>query len=180
MIGWLLTVALGADPAALRQLHGEGGVVDVGTEATGVAASVGSVVVGVDYAYGAYVAGHVGQRRVLLGEEQGWGLDGLGAVGLAGLLATPGVALVATGELRGGVRDERGQATLGLLVPVALRVDVPPQLAVPVGLELRLAGRLGPVWLGCRGQAGATLSVGGVPAGRAEAGAFVQLGGQAR
>jgi hypothetical protein len=170
---WLTTLALAADPAALRQLHGTVAVADVSTEAVGVAADLGPVLVAVEHAYGSYVAAHAGKTTPLTAEDRPWGIDGIGAVGLAGLVATPGVALIATGELRGGFRDERGQATLGLVVPVALRVDVPPQLAVPVGLELRLAAKLGPLWVGARGQAGGTLVVGGVPAGHANLGGFI-------
>jgi len=175
MIGWMVALALAADPAALRQVHDDGAVVDVSTEAVGVAADVGPVALGVDYRYGSYVGAHVGWRRTLTGGERSWGIDGVATTGLGGLLATPGVALLATGEVRGGFRNDQGQATFGVVVPLAVRVDVPPQLAVPLGIELRLAWRLGPLWVGARGQAGGTLWSGGVPAGRAVAGGFLEV-----
>ncbi|MFT4628469.1 MAG: hypothetical protein ACI8PZ_007164 [Myxococcota bacterium] len=178
MIGLWIAAAMAADPAALRQVQAGGGAADLSTEAVGVAADVGPVLLAVDHAYGSYVAAHVGVRRALVGADRPWGLDAVASGGLAGLLATPGVALLGMGEIRGGVRDDRGQATLGVVLPVAVRVDLPPQLALPLGLELRLAARLGPLWLGCRGQVGGTLTVRGAPAGRATAAAFVGVGPQ--
>lgn len=176
MIAWLLALAFAADPAALRQVRDGSGVVDVSTDAIGVAAYVGPVDIGVDYAYGVYVAGNLGWRRRLTGADRSWGIDAVATAGLAGLMATPGVALLGSGELRGGLRHDHAQATVGLVVPLAVRLDVPPQVAVPMGLELRLAAKLGPLFVGARGQAGGTLSVGGVPAGRAVAGGFIGWG----
>lgn len=174
MICLLIAAAFASDPVALRQVHEGTAVVDVGTDALAVAADIGPMRLSAQYAPHANVAVHVGLGRTLAGEDRLWGIDAVGAVGIAGLLATPGVALIATGELRAGLRNDNGQATLGLVVPLALRVDAPPELAIPLGLELRLAARLGPLWLGCRGQAGGTLVVSGAPAVRTAVGGFVE------
>jgi hypothetical protein len=174
VISVLLAVALASDPVALRQVHDTSAVVDVGTDALAVAADMGPIRLSAQYAHHANVAVHAGLGRALVGEDRLWGIDGVGALGLALLTATPGVAIVATGEIRGGVRNGNGQATVGLVIPLALRVDAPPELAIPIGLELRLAARLGPLWLGCRGQAGGTLVVSGAPAVRTAVGGFVE------
>lgn len=174
MMPLLMAVALASDPVALRQVHNSSAVVDIGTDAVAVAADIGPIRISAQYAHHANVAVRAGLGRALIGEDRLWGVDGVIALGVAGLTATPGVALVATGELRGGVRNGDGQATLGLVMPIALRIDAPPELAVPIGLELRFAARLGPVWLGCRGQAGAALVSGGVPAVRTAVGGFAE------
>ena len=46
-------------------------------------------------------------------------------------------------ELRGGARGPRGQASAGLVVPLAVRLDWPSQVASPIGLELRALRKLG-------------------------------------
>lgn len=159
---WLLT-ALASDPTALRQLHGEPSVAaDVGPQGISVAVDAGPLV-GLTVQPGAWVGAAVGGSRALTGADRTWGIDVTGAVGLAGLLATPGVALTATGAIRGGARDDRGQATLGLVLPAALG-GWPPELAAPVALEPTFGLRLGTVWLGMRGQAGTTLVPGAPPA----------------
>ena len=174
MIALLLGAALASDPAALRQLGEDAAGVDVGTEGLGVAVDLGPRL-GVQLAPGSAVFGHIGWAAPLVGEDRPWGLDGGVGVGAGALLATPGAALLAFGELRGGLRGERGLATLGLISPLALRLDVPPQLAIPMVLELRLALSLKQVWLGVRGQAGAALVPGAPPAGRASLSGFVAL-----
>lgn len=175
MISLLLATALAADPAALRQIDGEGLLIDVSSEAVGIGVARHDLRLAASYAYGSHVALHVGTLRPLVGAERTWGVDAVLAGGAAALLATPGVALVATGELRAGARGDDGQATLGLVTPLALRLDLPPELAVPLALELRFAVRLGPLWLGTRGQAGATFVPGQPPAMRTAGSVFVQL-----
>jgi hypothetical protein len=174
VITLLLGFAFASDPVALRQVHDGSAVVDVGTDALAIAVDLGPIRLSAQYAPHANIAVHAGWGRALVDDGRLWGVDAVGAVGIAALVATPGVAVVATGEIRGGMRDTNGQATLGMVVPVALRVDVPAELAIPIGLELRLAARLGPLWLGCRGQAGGTLVVSGAPAVRTAVGGFME------
>lgn len=140
MIAWL-ALALAADPVATRMVDGRGILVDVGTDSVGVAGDFGPVVIGAHYGYGEHVAVHAGVHRVLLGADRTWGVDGVVAGGLAALVATPRVALTATGEVRAGARTDTHQATLGLVVPLALRLDGPPQAAVPLAVVLRPATR---------------------------------------
>ena len=175
MIALLLPTALAADPAALRQIDGHGVLMDVSSEAVGIGVARGELRLAASYGYESHVALSVGTLLPLVGAERTWGIDAVVAGGAAALLATPGVALTATGELRAGARNERGQATLGLVTPLALRVDLPPELAIPVAFELRLAVAVGPIWLGTRGQAGATFVPGQPVAMRTAASGFVQL-----
>lgn len=172
---WLVGLALAADPSALRQMSGDGPLLEVSNEALGVAGHLGELRISASYAYGANIAVHAGRQWPLLGAEKRWGVDGLAAVGLVGLLATPGAALSVTGEVRAGARGERGQATIGLLAPVAVRLGTPLDLALPVALEGRLVTALGPLWVGTRGQMGATFAPGGAPAVRFLGGVFVEL-----
>lgn len=167
MIGWLLLgLALASDPTALRQLHGEpAAAVDVGSEGLSVAADVGPLV-GVHWRPDTWIGAAVGQSAALTGKDRPWGIDGTVAAGVGGLLATPGVALTLTGAVRGGVRNDRGLATLGLVVPAAVG-SWPVRVAVPLALEPTVGIHLGPAWLGMRGQAGATLVPGSPPALRA-------------
>jgi hypothetical protein len=117
MISLFLASALAADPVALRQIHGPGALLDLGSESLGVAVDVGPVLMGATYRYGATLGAEVGSRRPLGQGDTPWGLDVLGAVGLHALLATPGLALVATGELRGGFRGDHTHLTGGLVAP---------------------------------------------------------------
>jgi hypothetical protein len=163
-----------ADPAALRQLGERRAAVDLGTHGVGTAVPLTDTMgVSVQHGYGSYLSAHVGGLRAV--GERPWGVDLGWTLGAAVLTATPGAALLASGELRAGRRDDAGEATLGLVVPLALG-GWPPSAAVPLGMEARLAARLGPLWLGLRGQAGATLWTSGAPAARAEAAAFVGWG----
>jgi hypothetical protein len=174
MISLFLASALAADPVALRQIHGPGALLDLGSESLGVAVDVGPVLMGATYRYGATLGAEVGSRRPLGQGDTPWGLDVLGAVGLHALLATPGLALVATGELRGGFRGDHTHLTGGLVAPLAIGLQAHPQLAVPLGLEARVSFRAGPLWIGGRAQVGSTLSIGGTPAALAKGGVFVQ------
>ena len=172
---WFVLSAAGwaADGSALRQLPTDGQfVVEVGMDNAGIAVDVGKARVAVDLGYGSYIGAHLGGIRELTSKGS-WGIDAVGNVGVAALLATPGVAVMGTGELRGGVRDERHRITGALVVPLVVSVDLPPALAVPIGLEAAVAAKAGPLWLGGRAQMGATLWTGGVAAVRTSAGVFV-------
>ena len=174
MIGWVLSLALASDPSALRVLPEDGAAVEVGMSGLSLAADLGpDLAVNVDP--GAWLGVSVGNTYTLLGADRVWGMDATVAAGAAALLATPGAAITATGGIRSGARGERGHATFGIVVPAAVQVDVPPQAIVPIGLETLLGLKLGDVWLGARGQLGATLQVGGPPAARAVAAGWISV-----
>lgn len=168
---WLLSTALASDPAALRELGDGGAAVDIGMSGLSIAADLGPDL-GVNLHPGAWFGASVGETWTLLGEDRVWGMEASASGGLAGLLATPGVGLLATGSIRSGWRGEGGHLTFGVVVPAAFRVDA-PELITPVGLEVLLGLRLGQLWLGARGQLGATIQVGGPPAARAIAAGWI-------
>jgi hypothetical protein len=174
MIAAALATVLAADPGALRAIHHRGPAVDWTTDGVGVASTIGPVRASLEYRNQAALTANVGWARPLVGAGRTWGIDTILGGGIGAVFASPGAVLTGIAELRAGARDRRRQATLGLVVPVAIRLDHPTQLALPLGLELRLALRLGPLWLGLRGQAGPTLSLGSPPSGHAAAGGFVQ------
>jgi len=173
----LLSVAcaLASDPAALRDLNGEPLAIDAGSDGLSIAARSGSWVWVTNVDPGAWAGLSLGRAMRLTSPDRPWGVDATLSAGLAGLLATPGVGLLASGGIRGGLHGERAVGTVGLVAPAAIRLDTPVQAILPLALEAHAGARLGNTWLGARGQAGSTLQVSGPPAVRVAVAGWISV-----
>ena len=172
----MATLALASDPVALRQAH-SGDVASVALTGSALSAAwqpASGPGLSVNTVAGGYVGAAVGWNRPLVGADRTWGVDVHGGGGLDVLWASPGVALAGTGSVVAGARGGRGRWLTGLVVPLGVRLDR-PELAAPLVLESRLGLRVGPLWLGAHGQAGAVLASGGPPSMHAKAGLSLTL-----
>lgn len=176
MISVLIGAAWAMDPAVLRGPLAEDTVgIDAGAHGLSVAWSP-SDELALALAWGPGAVGPaVGLSRALTGRQRRWGIDASVGLGVLASTVRPGVALLTSGGIAGGLRGSDGLATLGLALPATVG-GVPAGLAVPSLLELRLGRRLGETWIGLRGTTGAVFSVSGPPALRAELAAWIRLG----
>jgi len=139
-----------------------------------IAADLGPVV-GVGYRHRAWLGVAVGHGAPLVGAERVWGVDATVAGGLTLLLATPGAGLTGTAAVRAGLRGDDALLTAGVVVPVAVRLDWPVALVVPVDLETTAGLRLGGVWVGARGSLGGAFVPGQPPSLGSQLSAWVRL-----
>lgn len=155
MIVALVAAAL-ADPLALRA-PGSDRAPDAA--AWSVAASGGSLSAGawlpasnLGFALEGDVAGGpVGTSvayRTRLRTQTDFGVDLVGAAGLLVPLVDPGVVVALTPSATVGWRGRVGDATLGLVTPMAIRVAPDPAFSVPIRLEPWFGVHAGPVTVG--------------------------------
>ncbi len=162
---WMIALALGSDPAALRATPGPGVAIDYGLEQLSVGyRTPDSLVFGGNLRPNAYVGAWVGGSRRLVGPDRPWGVDGAISGGVDALFQTPAALLTANASLRAGVTGDRGLASLGLVVPSRIGVVPIQPPAASVLLEPRFGVRAGPVTFGWRGQMGSVFWAGHTPA----------------
>ena len=155
-----------ADPLALRHGGPERGlVVEGGWPTVSAGWWVGpGLGLAVDWRLPAGAIGaSLGTRTTVSNGPRHGGVDLFGAGGALVPLVDPGLALTATPAVQAGKRGPTTHVTIGLAAPVELLLVPRAQLRLPVLLELRFGGKLGPLWLGLRGGIGPVLTAPGDP-----------------
>jgi hypothetical protein len=100
----------------------------------------------------------LGLRHTIVGGPRGWGLDAQMAAGWLVTTLLPGVAFTLAPSTHVRARTEGFWFSMGIAAPMAVRLNAPQALKVPVQGELWLAFRAGPVWLGAMTAIGASFS----------------------
>lgn len=111
----------------------------------------------------AAISASMGTRKTLSQGPKDGGVDLFIAGGLLVPTIIPGIAVTATPAIQMGKRAPKGHFTFGIAAPIEALLAPRAQLRVPVLLELRLGGKLGPLWLGLRGGLGPVLYAPGAP-----------------
>lgn len=109
----------------------------------------------------AAIGGSMGGRIPLWGEGRGWQIDLLLAASVRYPVNNPSVEGVFSPALGGHLRLDRLLFSVQLVLPVALQSTQPMQFRQSSLLDIWLMGRLGPLWLGIQGGAGARVTVAG-------------------
>jgi hypothetical protein len=102
----------------------------------------------------------VGLRRSIVGGPRGWAWDAQIGAGFLVPTLLPGVALTLTPSTSLRLRGEWAYFSMGLVAPMAARLNAPNDVRLPVQGELWLAFRVGPLWIGAMTAIGATFSPG--------------------
>jgi len=121
------------------------------------------------------VSGSVGTHAAVFQGPRHGVVDLFVAGGVLVPTIDPGLALTATPAIQLGKRSEVGHATFGLAAPIEALLAPTLRLRLPVLLELRFGGNLGPFWLGVRGGAGMVLSAPGAAAFTAQWSVWVRI-----
>lgn len=146
-----------ADPLALRHgIEGKALVIDGGWPNLSVGYWVGPRLgLAVEWRLpAAAISGSVGTRKTVSHGPKHNGVDLFIAGGLLVPTILPGIAVTATPAIQLGKRGPKSHFTFGIAAPLEALLAPRAQLRVPVLLELRLGGKLGPLCVGLRGGAG--------------------------
>ena len=165
MIALLLLMAACAVPAAAEPLalrHGidaKALVVEGGWPNISVGYWVGPRLgLAVDWRLpAAAISASIGTRKTLSQGPKHNGVDVFVAGGVLVPTILPGVAFTATPAIQMGKRGPKSHFTFGIVAPIEAQLSPRTVLRVPVLLELRLGGDVGPLWIGLRGGAGPVL-----------------------
>jgi hypothetical protein len=150
-----------ADPLALRHgVDGRAVVVEGGYPSISAGYWVGPALgLALDWRLpAAAVSGSIGTRKTVAQGPRHGGVDLFVAGGLLVPLVDPGVAITASPAIQMGRRGPKGHVTFGVAAPMEALLVPRARLRIPVLLELRVGGNLGPLWLGLRGGVGPVLN----------------------
>lgn len=112
------------------------------------------------------LSAEAGYFRRFAGKELGWQLNGILTAGLLAPTIEPGLALLLTPVLQGGYHGttDRWFLMLNVFSPIAFQFVGDLVLRIPAQIELWLAFRIGPCWIGLQGAAGANFAIQQAPA----------------